>query len=211
MELKDNVKRLREAQGLSQADLGRLAGASQQVIADIESGRTLRPRQLFRIAEALGVAVGELDPSIRGDHGPAPVAGPYSLGLGRKDLPIYSAAEGGGGSMIVSWDPIEFVVRPSPLANIRGGYGIYVVGDSMVPAFEPGDIALINPHLPAAMNRDAVFFRTDRSAATEALIKRLLKASPREWRVQQWNPGRQFTLSRAEWNQCHIVVGKYSR
>ena len=209
MELKDNLRRLRDARGWSQDQLGQLAGCSQQVIADIESGRTRRPRGLLQIASALGVPVAELDPSVEREVAqPGPMA---ALLTGRRDLPIYSSAEGGGGAMIISWDPVEWVVRPSPLANIKGGYGIYVVGDSMVPAFEPGDIALVNPHIPPSPHRDAVFFKSGVDAATEALIKRLIRTSPKEWRVKQWNPGREFALSRAEWGQCHLVIGKYSR
>jgi transcriptional regulator with XRE-family HTH domain len=209
MDLKENVRRLRELRGWSQDQLGQRSGCSQQVIADIESGRTRRPRGLYAIASALGVGVSDLDPSLdRELSAPGPMA-PFLTG--RRDLPIYSSAEGGGGAMIVSWDPVEWVVRPSPLANIKGGYGIYVVGDSMVPAFEPGDIALVNPHLPPSPQRDAVFFKSAVDATTEALIKRLVRSSPREWRVKQWNPGKEFVLQRSEWSQCHPVIGKYSR
>ena len=56
------VKELREALGMSQADLARAAKVSQPVIASIEMGKQRTARSLPRIASALGVQVSDLDP-----------------------------------------------------------------------------------------------------------------------------------------------------
>ena len=214
MALKENVSRLRAALRLTQKELAAKSGMSQQVINDIESGRTLKPRGLIELAAALETTVEELDPD---RFMPKAPAGPQQgvlkqlpIALGAKDLPIFAAAEGGGGAMLITFEPIDYMRRPAPLENVRDGYGVYIVGDSMVPAFEPGDIALINPHLPPTPGRDAILLcHTDHQQ--EALIKRLVRATARDWHVQQWNPKREFSLPRSQWGQCHIVVGKYVR
>lgn len=58
----DNVKRVREARGLSQDELAKKAGYSgRSTISCIESGkRDCSQRQIFAIANALGVTPGEL-------------------------------------------------------------------------------------------------------------------------------------------------------
>jgi phage repressor protein C with HTH and peptisase S24 domain len=208
MSLKANLLRLRTQKGWTQAELARRAGVSQQVIADIESGRTIRPRQLHEIAATLGTSVEQLDPE-RYNRSPLEVSNPPIYG--ERDLPIYAAAEGGDGAMIITFDPIAFTLRPAPLLGVKGGYGMYVVGESMLPAYEAGDTVLVNPHLPPTANRDAVFFHSDGHGQTRATIKRLLKITQTEWRVMQWNPHKEFILDRATWSQCQMIVGKYNR
>lgn len=53
----DRVKQAREAKGWSQSDLAEQAGVSRQAIFSVETGetKTMRPENLFRAADALGV------------------------------------------------------------------------------------------------------------------------------------------------------------
>ena len=37
----------------------------------------------------------------------------------RADLPVYASAEGGGGAIIITSEPIDFVRRPEPLLSVR--------------------------------------------------------------------------------------------
>lgn len=208
MALKENLVRYREAAKLTQKELADLAGCSQQVIGDIESGRTKKPRNLLEIATALGKTVEDLDPDRFMPRQP-PLA-QIPLTLGPKTLPIFAAAQGGNGIMLVTMEPIDYVRRPHPLEHVSEGYGVYIVGDSMSPAYEPGDIALINPFLPPSPGRDAIFLNPI-DHVQEAMIKRLVRATAREWVVQQWNPRKEFSLARNHWEKCHIVVGKYTR
>ena len=60
----------------------------------------------------------------------------------RTDLPVYASAEGGAGIIITS-EPIDFIRRPEPLLSVRDGYACYVIGDSMSPAYEQGDLLLV--------------------------------------------------------------------
>lgn len=113
--------------------------------------------------------------------------------------------------MVITFDPIAFTLRPAPLIGVKGGYGMYVVGESMFPAFEPGDTVLVNPHLPPSPGRDAVFFQSDGHGQTTATVKRLIKITSSEWKVQQWNPSKEFSLDRGLWTQCQVIIGKYSR
>ncbi|MDX6806338.1 helix-turn-helix domain-containing protein [Terrihabitans rhizophilus] len=58
--LKDLVRERREELGLSQAQLGALAGMSQQGIVSIEAGASQRPRRLFQLAAALQMPAEDL-------------------------------------------------------------------------------------------------------------------------------------------------------
>lgn len=209
MKRSDIIQRRAEL-GLSQEDLARAVGTRQQTIHKIENGRTKFSRYLPKIEAILGISADSAQ------HHEVQKAGMGASPLvGEHDLPVYGAAECGDGAIIMSSDPIDYVGRPQPLANVRDGYGVLVVGDSMVPAFEPGDIALIHPHLPPVRDCDVLLLGQDSQGRDVATIKRLVRFTATEWHLRQWNPpsadAADFALSRKKWPTCHRIVGKYSR
>lgn len=131
--------------------------------------------------------------------------------LGAADLPVYASAEGGpNGSMMIEPDPIQHVRRPEPLENVRDGHGVLVIGDSMSPAYDHGDMALIHPKLPPMRGRDFLFIKIEPDGTQYALLKRLVRWNERTWFVKQFNPPQEFELSRDEWQLTRRVVGRYT-
>jgi phage repressor protein C with HTH and peptisase S24 domain len=207
-ELRHQIRAAREARGLSQAELAARVGTSQQTIDKIERGEVVHSRYLSRIREQLAI---EENPT---HHVPEAIPAAVPL-VGVRDLPVFGSVEGGGGAVIVSSEPVDFVRRPAPLAQVKDGYAILVSGESMVPAFEPGDTVLVHPHLPPVRDCDVVLYGRDRDDNEVVTIKRLVRSSTKEWYLRQWNPpagGKpEFTLPRKDWPKCHRIVGKYSR
>lgn len=158
-----------------------------------------------------GPAITKEAPSQR-SHQNAPIIIPGAELVGVKDMPVYAAAMGGDGHLLISFEPIDYVKRPSVLQNVTGGYGILIKGQSMIPAYWEGDTALVNPHLPPARDSDAVFYHTPPKGQGEeqAIIKRLVGISDRHWKLQQYNPAKEFSEERVDWPICHRVVGKYN-
>lgn len=126
-------------------------------------------------------------------------------------LPIYAAAEGGAGTLIISTEAIDWLPRPSTLESINDGYGILISGHSMEPAYRPGDTAWVNPRLPPMKDEDVVLYSGHQGDDRHATIKRLAAYSEKEWTLEQFNPPKRFKLSRAEWPICHRVIGKFNR
>jgi HTH-type transcriptional regulator, competence development regulator len=61
MGFRDNLRRLRAARVLSQAELADMSGVSRTAIARAETGQGIpHPRTIRRLAEALGVEPSEL-------------------------------------------------------------------------------------------------------------------------------------------------------
>lgn len=212
MALKDNVKRLREKASLSQQELATAIGVRQNTIASIETGKTKRTKYLADIARALRVTVEDLDPEVESNPSTREtLTTQQNLLVGERNLPVYAAAEGGRGTLIVSSDPVDYVKRPEPLANVRDGYGILVVGDSMTPAYRPGDTILVHPHLPANPDTEVVLYGLDEDGDELVTIKYLVKYTSKDWHLRQYHPAKEFTLPRSQWTKCHRVVGKYNR
>lgn len=136
---------------------------------------------------------------------------PSSRAADRAELPVYASAEAGGGALIITNEPIDFVRRPEPLVSVRDGYGCYVIGDSMSPAYEQGDLLLVHPGRPVRPGDDCVFVRDQGDGSLQALVKRLLRIAPERWRVRQFNPAKDFDLDRGQWQKAQLIVGKYAR
>lgn len=199
------IREARERQGWSQTELAIRAETDQQTIDRLERRITKSSRALPRILEALGAG-----PAVSGGLSlPAPLV-PITPVRSAGRFPIYGAAQGGDGNLVMSFDPVDYVAVPGPLANVKNAYGMYVVGDSMSPAFEPGDVALVHPHQPARGNDDVVLYRA-MHGQTHLIIKRLLRSTAENWTLRQFNPAMDFDVARSDWSGCHLIVGKYSR
>ena len=113
------------------------------------------------LAPLLGVSPDDLRSTAPPHAGGAAGGEPRGAALraDRADLPVYASAEGGGGAIIITNEPIDYVRRPEPLLSVRDGYGCYVIGDSMSPAYEQGDLLLIHPGRPVRPGDDCVFVR----------------------------------------------------
>lgn len=222
MTLADNLRRFMQAKGLSENELSRRSGVSQPTINGIINGHQRTTRKLPELARALDVQVWDLDPTLL-DRGEAPpVAGlpaktaghrPPTPFLGARDLPIFSAVEGGPGEVVVSTEPIELVPRPWYLGEVREGYGVLVVGESMSPAFDPGDIVIVNPRLPSMKGRHHILVADDDNGEFIGTIKKVTNWTADEWVLEQYNPPqgqqKQFRLPRQRWRKALRVVGKY--
>jgi phage repressor protein C with HTH and peptisase S24 domain len=213
---RDALISAREAKGLSQPGLAKLAGCSQQLIGALETGATKSTKFLPKIAHALEVDPGILDTDWAGislpPEPPPEIIAESALLMPGRDFPIYASVEGGPGEIIRSTDPVDWHPRPAQVAHVKNAYGLFVVGESMAPEFDPGDIALVNPILPAMAGKPCIFY-AERDGEARATIKRYQRATAEKWHVYQHNPPRggthEFTLSRKEWSICHRVLGKY--
>lgn len=177
------------------------------------SPRELPETARHGLAPLLGVAPDDLRstplPATSGLIGE--LRGTGSLRADRADLPVYASAEGGGGAIIITNEPIDFVRRPEPLLSVRDGYACYVIGDSMSPAYEQGDLLLVHPSRPVRSGDECVFVRDSGDGSQHGLVKRLLRITPEKWRVRQFNPAKDFDLDRGQWQKAHLIVGKYAR
>ncbi len=149
--LPERVAKLMKKRGLTQSALARLTGVKQPSINSVIMGRTLKPRFLHEIAQALGTStsylVGEIDDPDEGAELPTLLAEQ----LGMRMIPDVDIAYSmGGGSLVdeyVSEKRVPFRQdwldralrgRPSDVFLTRGD------GDSMLPTILDGDDVLVN-------------------------------------------------------------------
>jgi hypothetical protein len=161
--------------------------------------------------EIMALAVPVIEEILPPIGGPADRYRPSELQVPPSTVPVYAAAMGGAGHLLVAFDPIDYRAPPAEISTVRDAYGILVVGESMVPAFDPGDTAWINPHLPPQFDTDVVLYHTAPAGKAEAIIKRLVSFTSDQWTIRQYNDFKTWPVSRADWHVCHRIVGKKSR
>ncbi len=161
-----------------------------------------------RAAPGGGRAAGEPREARRGGLAEPPrqpmIAVPFAAG--RPDLPIWASAEAGDdGAIVITPDPIDYIHRPGHMASVRDPYGFIVVGSSMSPALEDGDLVIVNPVLRPRAGADCVFIHDQPDGAMKALVKRLVRPTADSWKVRQFSPPRDFDLSRRKWPRAAVI------
>ncbi len=205
----ERIRQLREALGLSQSGLARRVGVTPQAIQQLEDGKVRDPRYIVALAETLGVPPAALGR----DRAAGPARDGYRIQheqLGRKDLPVYASAQGGpDGSMVFSYDPIEWRERPSILENVPDAFAMYVVNDSMEPRYRQGDLLLVHPRRPVRPGNDVLCVKVSENREHLAMIKQLLRMNAKEIVLLQFNPRKEIVVKRRDLASLHRVLGAY--
>ncbi|AXF76642.1 LexA family transcriptional regulator [Erwinia tracheiphila] len=140
MSLADRVKKRRNETGLSQAEAAEKAGIRQQSWASIEDGKTLKPRNIVGIAEAL-----KCDPAWLMNGG---VFLPVSE-VNTRRIPLISYVQAGElatKSPIEAMDgSFEYVMTDMEWSHYT--FALRIVGDSMEPDFKAGDVIIVDPEI----------------------------------------------------------------
>ena len=213
MDIADWIRRGLLRSGKTQRGLAAALGIDPSGVNRMLKGeRQLRADEIERVASYLGTE----PPTAPGQSVYSKDVDPSHIvtgGLvGDRDLPVYASAMGGDGEMIVSYEPIEYVKRPSVLEGVPGGFAMFVVGDSMEPRYEPGELLLVHPKKTALPGDDVLVVKINgNDHDNEAMVKRLVRFSGSVYRLKQYNPANEFDLPAAEVKNCFVVVGSYGR
>lgn len=212
-----------ERAGASQADLARhLRLAPSAVSRMLKGERQMKPLEVVHIAAFLRVSeeevlrhavetpvsAGEVPRRGRGrppsSRTSSPAAPPSGLPHDPDRIPIRSGARGGADQeMFLEDGPIGYTSRPANLGGVRSAYAIYMVGDSMVPRYEPGWLLHINPFKPPTRGRDVVVYKEGQAV----LIKQFVAWEGDTLVLRQLNPADTLRIPRSQVRECHLVVG----
>lgn len=95
--------------------------------------------------------------------------------------------------------------RPPALSSVKDAFAVYVHDESMVPKFEPGEIAWVNPSRPPAPSNYVVVEMTD----GQAFIKRLVRRTATHVVCSQFEPKKEIKYEARKVKRLYYVVGSY--
>ncbi|MGX5776970.1 helix-turn-helix domain-containing protein [Methylorubrum zatmanii] len=126
------------------------------------------------------------------------------------DIPVLGVSMGGSNhDFQFNGETVDYVRRPAGIAKARRPYAVYVVGESMYPAYKEGALIYVNPDKPAAIGDDVVIELISLDGTSEngpAYIKRLKKRSPTIITVEQFNPAKDISFKIEQIKTLHRVV-----
>lgn len=209
------LKGLRERAGLSMERLARACGykgaSSYQRYEDPALyHREFLPQELaVRLAEALAgrgdppisrdevlalAGIGASPPSAPAAEGALPAGAAPLPGMAAfpRDLPVYGVAVGGAdGDFSFNGSVVDYVRRPPALAMVADAFAVYVIGDSMSPRYEHGDLVFVHPGRPAQPGSDVVVeLHGEHGEPGPCYVKRLMRRTPDRVLLAQFNPPR---------------------
>ena len=109
-----------------------------------------------------------------------------------RDVEVRGVAVGGHESCFeFNGEVVDRVRRPPGIAGASNVFAIYVVGQSMSPRFEEGEIVFVHPGRPATNGCDVIVeLHGHDGEPGHCYIKRLVKKTPTRTVLQQFNPAR---------------------
>lgn len=162
----ERLRKTRKEAGLTQADLAKAAGTSQNGISSAEKRGSDSSRNAAELAKALGVNTDWLL------NGAGPMR-PDPGALNTRKIPLISwVTAGNWGEVIDNFSPGDAEEWISTVSNVgANSFALHVEGDSMEPLIPHGSIVIVDPDIRET-NRSIVIVRQDHDS--EATCKRLI-------------------------------------
>jgi phage repressor protein C with HTH and peptisase S24 domain len=228
------IKEARKARGLTQGDVASALKISRPAVGQWESGDTGPDRdRLPALAKLLKIDLGALTngelvmldqdaaedgsetassaapaPNIRQSEDQANVD--VSVFKGPRNVPVYGTGSGGdGGDFSFNGQLIDHAPRPPGIANRKDVYVVYLVGDSISPAYEDGTPIYVDPHRrPQPRDYVVVELRGEREGEPgPAFVKRLVARGAGKLKLEQHNPsGPLDPIDESEVVRVHRVI-----
>jgi hypothetical protein len=224
--LTDRIDERLQAVGLTDRKASLDAVGKPDLIRNIRRGSEPGSTRLEALAARLGTTtdylLGRTD--VIAPPAAAPADGPTlpSFRDLPKDMPVFGTAIG---AEVAYWsehdgevaieqtdlntgEVIDYYRRPPALRDRRDVYVLYVAGDSMSPAHEPGSAVMVDPRRSPSIQDYVVVYLRDRSDefAAGVLIKRLVKRSGTFIELEQFNPPAVFRLETKQYRDMHRVI-----
>lgn len=193
MSFADRVKQRRKELGLSQAELAERVGVAQQSIHKIEDGRTLKPRNILQLANALQCSALWLqglesqDNNVRTPNQNQTVAtNAVMINTSEiRSLPILSQVQAGNWANVILETDQEFEQQITSAKVSPEAFAMRVTGNSMTnpfgsPSIPAGSIVVVEPCSCPDNGKIVVATLND---APEATIKKLEIDGPQKFLV----------------------------
>lgn len=193
------------------------AGLHPDTIRNVLRERSVKPRadSLAKLARALECSVDWLI-----DAGAPSPPEPRPFGLWEtspepppraampRDVPVLGTAAGSArGAFQLDTAAIDYVRRPPGIGVSRDIYALYVVGSSMSPRFEEGELIYVSERRPARVGDYVVVQTVDpRDGMVQAYVKRLARRTEAALLLEQFNPLAEIRIDATEVRAVHRIL-----
>lgn len=212
----DVLKLARKGRGKRQKDVADAARVTVQAVSQWERGdNDISMEKLRAVADylrfdAVKAYRGELSLDADGDM-PSEVervTDPGPVEVGPLDVDVLGLAVGGDDAdFTFNGEVVDRVRRPPGLAHLKNVFALHVIGTSMSPRYEPGELIYCGGRPPIA-GEDCVIelFPTEDSPAGKGFIKRLVRRAGGKITVKQFSPETELDFDAYAIKSLHRVI-----
>lgn len=141
MSISNRIKERRKSLGMTQEQLAKKIGVSQNAIHKLEDGTTKKPRNILELSRVLGcqpdwLQYGNGSPQVLAHVDP----GPEIVGL----YPLITWQQAAAWTNIRDLDSSELEFYPCPAPASNEGFILKIQGVSMEPKFKDGDLIFVD-------------------------------------------------------------------
>ena len=207
------IRRARDRLDISQAQLAKDAGTTQQTVDRIERGQLSHSMALPAILAVLGISEDGRQLTGSGMLASAPPLGGFVKSDARSSapkMPVFMMWAGASADAMQTRVAGMHIIRPDPLFEIEEAYGLMVADNDMYPAYKLSDILLIHPHLNPRPGNDIIMSKPGDNDFGATRIRTLLEWQREKWLVRRYNPEQDEEINVAAWPIRHVIVGKLS-
>lgn len=116
-------------------------------------------------------------------------------------------AAGTNGAFPFNGERAADIPAPPTLQRVRAAYAIYVVGNSMEPRYEQGEIVFVDPTRPARRGDYVVVQIADEEGTPlEGYIKQYIGQSQKHLKLSQFNPKKELTFPLSQVKSIGVIV-----
>ena len=129
-----------------------------------------------------------------------------------KDVPVWGTAGGNnkGEFQLSAGEAIDTVRRLPGISGARDVYALYVVGMSMYPRFEEGELVYVHPHRPTPIGSYVVVQMQDEDDSVRgeirSMVKKLVRRTATKLVFEQFNPPGTTEVAISEVKEVHLVL-----
>lgn len=194
------LEALRRKAGLTMQELADLAGTTAPQINKLEKGqRDLDKKWALRLAPYLNVSAEDiLFP------GQAKLLQGNTAYAELREMPVYGLSAGRESTYSISKAHIISRKRANIALIGENGFFVTVVGDTMEPLFEEGQVLSVNPDYPLVKGKPCLI----ETINNESLIRRFISRNDKSLQCQQLNPMQTQVLKMAEIVRVSRIVGQ---
>ncbi len=202
----ERLQKLRKAKNIGSAKeaAARFGWPKDTYIAHESGSRGIRPAVAAKYAKAYG---GSPEYLLFGS-GDIPKVPPApqvpSSDRFSAEIPLCGAVAGSEERIAINYgDQIETVARHPKQVGIDGAFAAYVIGESMVPMYKPGQVVYLHPNRPAVRGEGCVIEMKN----GEGYLKEYDGSDESNFYAHQYNPKKRRSFKREDVFRVLLVVG----
>jgi phage repressor protein C with HTH and peptisase S24 domain len=212
------LRQARKRKGMVLREVAAALGITPQAVGQWERGENeISMENLRAVAKILGIDPvaahrGELQYTGAESTAPLneaePVTEPGLPSLGQKVVPVLGVTVGGeDADFYMNGQVVDYARRPPGAEHLKNLFALHVLGESMSPRYEPGELVYCGGRPPVPGDYVVIeLFPEEGTSVGKCFVKKLIRRAGGRIECEQFNPPKTITFDTYAVKSIHRVI-----